>query len=147
MKATFPDGTLFEGTPEEFNAIRGSLGVTQNGHTTSPKATSKGDPQFWNAVNAETFWNSLDPRRGGGNQKKALQFLIKNGGRATYKELKTHMGFEGQRLAGVLANITRNARRETEYAKALAIDWKHDGTGSGFYFIPDDLLTFLKNLK
>ncbi len=147
MKATFPDGTLFEGSPEEFNAIRGYSGASQNGHTT-PKPNGNSNPQFWNAENAEAFWNSLDPRRNGGKQKKVLRFLIKKGGRATYDDVKNYLGAEsGQELAGVLANITRNARRETEYKKALAIDWKHDGEGKGFYFVPEDLLPFLKALE
>ena len=147
MKATFPDGTLFEGTPEEFNIIRGHSGAAQTSHTVA-KPISSGDPQFWNAANAEAFWNSLDPQHNGGKQKKVLRFLIKKGGRATFQEVQSHLGVEsGQELAGVLANITRNARRETDYKKAIAIDWKHDGEGKGFYCIPDDLLPFLKSLE
>jgi hypothetical protein len=145
MKATFPDGTVFEGTPEEFNAVRGHSGAPQSGHGA---AKPIGRPQFWNSANAAAFWNSLDPRRNGGKQKKVLRFLIKKGGRATYEEVKSHLAAKnGQELAGVLANISRNARRETDYKKALAVDWKPDGKGGGFYFIPDDLLQHLKDVE
>jgi hypothetical protein len=148
MKATFPDGTVFEGTPEEFNAIRGYSGAEKNGLATAAKVSSAGTPQFWNAANAGAFWNSLDTRHNGGKQKRLLQFLLKKGGRATYDEVTNHLGVKnGQQLAGVLANISRNARRETEYKKALAVDWKSDGKGGGFYYIPHDLLQFLKSFE
>lgn len=145
MKATFPDGTVFEGTPEEFNVIRNHPGTAQNGDTA---AKLSGNPHFWKAANALAFWNSLDTRHNGGKQKKVLRFLIKKGGRATFEEVKSHLGVDsGQEVAGVLANISRNARRETEYKKALAVDWKSDSKGDGYYFIPDDLLQFMKDFE
>lgn len=146
MKATFPDGTVFEGTPEEFNVIRGHSGTAQNGH--APTTKPNGSPQLWNAANAGAFWNSLDARHNGGKQKKVLEFLIKKGGRATEEEVRSHLAVKnGQQLAGVLANISRNARRETGYKKAFAVDWKSDGKGDGFYCIPDDLLPLLRNCE
>ena len=148
MKATFPDGTLFEGTPEEFNAVRGYSGTGPNGFIAATRTSSNGSPQFWNVANAGAFWNSLDTRHNGGKQRKVLQFLIKKGGHATEDEVRSHLGVKnGQQLAGVLANISRNARRETGYKKALAVDWKPDGKGEGFYCIPDDLLQFLKTFE
>jgi len=145
MKATFTDGTIFEGTPEEFNAIRASSGVAQNGHK-PPQKPIDGNPLVWDETNARSFWDSLDPRHKGGQQKKLLQFLIKHGGRAAYEEVKKHLEIEsGQELAGVLANLSRNARRETGNRKALVVDWMSDGKG-GCYYIPDGVLQLLKRI-
>jgi hypothetical protein len=146
MKATFPDGTLFEGTPEEFNAIRehGHAPTGGNGMATANRLN--GTPRIWSAANARTFWESLDPQRKGGKQKRLLQFLIGRGGRASHDEVAKHLDIKsGQALAGVLANISRNARRETNYTKALAVDWDYSGKGS--YFIPRDLLELLKLIE
>src|SRR2546425_2924799 len=146
MKATFPDGTVFEGTPEEFNVIRGHSGTAHNGHKPTTKPTN-GNPQVWDETNARAFWDSLDPRRKGGKQKKLLQFLIKRGGRATPEEVKKHLEIEnGQELAGVLANLSRNASRETGNTKALVVDWMSDGKG-GCYYIPDGVLQLLKHFE
>src|SRR5882762_4257948 len=111
MKATFPDGTLFEGTAEEFLTIR--IQSDGNGH----KATSKVSDlaQVWNEKKARKLWDSIDVRHGGGNQKKLLNFLMSNGGHATEDEVRKHLGIKkGQELAGILANLSRNARREAK---------------------------------
>lgn len=148
MKATFPDGTLFEGTPEEFVTIQAHSIMLKNEYKSAPK-TGNGNPPVWDETKARSFWDSLDPRKNGGKQKKVLEFLIKHKGRATPGELMDHLGIKGepgQALAGVLANITRNARRETKSTEAKAVDWMSDGKG-GCYFIPDGVLQLLKNIE
>jgi hypothetical protein len=148
MKATFPDGTVFEGTPEEFVTIRAHSTTANNGHKSAPKA-GNGNPPVWDETKARAFWDSLDPRRKGGKQKKVLEYLIKHNGRATPEALRNHLGIEGepgQKLAGVLANITRNARRETKSDEAQVVDWMSDGKG-GCYYIPDGVLQLLKGLE
>src|SRR5579862_1321689 len=127
MHIKFTDGTVAECTPEEFAAIRNLLGgTTQNSHGTAPKPTD-GNPQVWNETSARLFWDSLDPN---GRQKKVLQFIMKHNGRARHGDLMNLLGVKkGQSLAGVLANISRNARRETGNKRALVVDWMSDGKG------------------
>src|SRR3989442_13335685 len=110
MKATVPDGTVFEGTPEEFNVIRGHSGTAHNGHKPTTKPTN-GNPQVWDETNARAFWDSLDPRRKGGKQKKLLQFLIKRGGRATPRDVIKPPAIEtGHEGAERLWHINQNGR-------------------------------------
>ena len=140
MYIKFLDGTVAECTVEEFKAIRPLLGAPQNGHDLK---RTDGNPQIWNEASARDFWDSLDSA---GRQKKILVFMIKRGGRATVDEVMSHLGAtKGQELAGVLANISRNARRETGNKKARVVDWMSDGKG-GCYYIPDGILKLLKNL-
>jgi len=148
MKATFPDGTVFEGTPEEFVTVRAHSTTIKNAYRSSAKI-GDGNPPLWDETKARRFWDSLDPRRKGGKQRKVLEFLIKHNGRGTPDQLRDHLGIEGepgQKLAGVLANITRNARRETKSDEALVVDWMADGKG-GCYFIPDGVLQLLKKIN
>jgi hypothetical protein len=144
MRINFPDGMVAECTPEEFKAIRHLLGGTvQSGQEASTKPTN-GNPQIWNETSARLFWDSLDPI---GRQKKVLLFIIKRNGRATHDELMNLLGVKsGQALAGVLANISRNARRETGVKKARVVDWMSDGKG-GCYYIPDGVLQLLKHFE
>ena len=144
MKATFLDGTVFEGTPEEYLAIRKESAAT-NGHKAGSKTTNVAS--VWDERKAREFWNSLDVWNAGGRQKKLLEFLIKNGGRATEDEVRKHLGIrKGQELAGVLANITRNARRETKNGHVRAVGWTFDAKHVCHYYIPDEVLQFLKEL-
>jgi hypothetical protein len=147
MKATFPDGTVFEGTPEEFNVIRAHSAVAANGSPDTSKTTLNESTQVWNATNAGAFWHSLDTRHNGGKQRKVLELMIKKGGVATESEVRSHLNLKnGQQLAGVLANISRNARRETRNEKTRAVIRKHDSSGVS-YHIPDELLKFLEDLE
>jgi hypothetical protein len=142
MKATFQDGTLFEGTTEEFLAIRNHSTAGGNGQKPTVKLVNSSD---WTERMARAFWESLDVNNNGGRQKQVLEFLIKNGGRATEDAVWKELGIrKGQELAGVLANLTRNARRETEQ-KIKAVRWGRDAKG-GYYYVPEDLLQFLKHL-
>ncbi len=144
MKATFPDGTVFEGTPEEYLAIR-NQSATANGHKPPLKTTNVST--VWNDKKAREFWGSLDIWHGGGRQRKLLEFLIKKGGRATEEEIWKQLGIKkGQELAGVLANITRNARREAKNDDVRAVAWMFDDKHLCHYYIPDDILQFLKRL-
>jgi hypothetical protein len=142
MKATFPDGTLFEGTTEEYITIR-NHSVVGNGQKPTAKPINSSD---WNERRARAFWESLDIWHNGGRQKKLLEFLIKNGGRATEGEVWKELSIEkGQELAGVLANLTRNARRETN-DRVKATHWIRDPKGVFHCCISDDLLQFLKEI-
>ena len=142
MKATFTDGTVFEGTPEEFLAIR-NQSPSANGQKGGLKGN--GIPSAWSDKKAREFWNSLDIWHGGGRQKKLLKSMIQNGGRMTEKEVWTLLGIKkGQELAGVLANITRNARRESKNDDIRAVAWEFDEKHECHYYIPDDLLQLLK---
>src|SRR5580700_9955112 len=99
MKATFADGTLFEGTTDEFLAIRFHSSAAANGHKTIAEQINGSD---WTQKTARAFWDSLDRRHGGGQQKKLLVFLIKKNGSATEDEVWKHLDIEqGQELAGV----------------------------------------------
>jgi hypothetical protein len=143
MKATFADGTLFEGTTDEFLAIRFHSPAAGNGHKAVAEQINATD---WTQRTARAFWDSLDRRHGGGQQKKLLVFLLKNNGHATEDEVWKHLNIEkGQKLAGVLANLTRNARRETDQ-KVRAVHWRHDAKGVCSYYVPEDLLQFLKQI-
>ena len=145
MKAILDNGTVLEGTPEEiaeFNAIREH--ATSNG-----TARRIGDPSsggvvrslVWTEARARAFWNWVD-----GDQKKLLRFMLKRGGRATLDELKHHLEKKtGSGVAGVLANISRNARRETGYSKALVVDWVNNGKGWS-YEIATEVLELFKRL-
>lgn len=144
MKATLPDGTLFEGTAEEFRIIHPPAGGSLNGH--SPvKAEAFGESGVWTEKRARLFWDNLDPRHGGGAQRKLLQFLRDKAGRASEGEVRKHLGIsKGQELAGVLANLSRNARREAKDDNVKAVVRAYDN-GSRIYHIPDDLLKFLRH--
>jgi hypothetical protein len=142
MKATFPDGTMFDGTPEEFLVIRNQMPGAVNGHKNAAKDVH--GTGVWTEKRARRLWESLDPRHDGGDQKKLLRFLIENGGRAKEGDLRKHLGIKkGQELAGVLANLSRNARREAkdDDVKAVVRVYEH---GIRVYYIPDDLLQFLR---
>lgn len=142
MKATLPDGTLFEGTPEEFLIIhQPSHG---NGHKVVKADLSSGSG-IWTEKRARLFWDNLDPRHGGGDQKKLLQFLMDKGGRASEGDVRKHLSIsKGQELAGVLANLSRNARREAKDDDVKAVIRTYE-KGTRVYHIPEDLLQFLKH--
>ena len=141
MKATFPDGTVFDGTPEEFLVIRQHT-ITTNGHKGATKVLAGAG--IWNEKRARLFWDNLDPRHAGGDQKKLLQFLMDKGGRASEGDVRKHLGInKGQELAGVLANLSRNARREAKDDDVKAVVRTYD-KGARIYQIPDELHQFLK---
>jgi len=137
---------LLEGTPQEiaeYQRITGQVPTAQRavGATTA----SGGNLQIWNEATANAFWRSLDPNRNGGMQKKLLRFMIKKeDGRATPDELLKYLKINNKVLRGPLANITRNARRETGYDKALVVEWATDR--GGYYYIPEPLLALLKQI-
>jgi hypothetical protein len=142
MKATFPDGTMFDGTPEEFLVIRNQAAGAANGHKNAAKAVN--GTGLWTEKRARHLWESLDPRNNGGDQKKLLRFLIENGGRGKEGDVRKHLGIrKGQELAGVLANLSRNARREAKDDEVKAVVRIYE-QGVRVYYIPDDLLQFLK---
>ena len=138
MKATLHDGTLFEGTTDEFLIIRDHS--SKNGHKI-PASTSN---TVWNEKKARKFWDSLDVRHGGGNQKKLLVFLISNGGHATEHEVRKHLGTTGQKLKGILANLSRNASREAKDDDVRVVVREYDAKYARVYRVPDDVLQFLK---
>ncbi|SRR6266851_6072567 len=145
MKATFLDGTVFEGTTEEYLAIRGHSAHAGNGDKSTARPTN--GSEYWNEKKARAFWDYLDVWNNGGRQKKVLHFLINNGGRATEDEVWKHLGVKkGQELAGVLANITRNARRETKNPNAKVVGWMRDAKGISYYYILEDILQLLKQI-
>jgi hypothetical protein len=145
MKATFPDGTVFEGTPEEFLIIHNQPPTTSNGHKAATKAAN-GTP--WTEKNAREFWDSLDVWHNGGKQKKVLRFLISNEGRASEEEVWKHLGIKkGQELAGVLANLTRNARREAHDDNIRVVQWSYDDKHVCWYYIPANILQYLKQFE
>jgi hypothetical protein len=140
MKATFPDGTTFDGSPEEFLIIRNGASGASNGH----KHKAAVNAGLWTEKRARAFWDNLDPRHGGGDQKKLLQFLLDKGGRAGEGDVRKHLGItKGQELAGVLANLSRNARREAKDDDVKAVVRTYD-KGIRIYNIPDELLQFLR---
>lgn len=143
MKATLPDGTVFEGTADEFRIIHPPSTGYANGHR-GMRAEPSADSGVWTEKRARLFWENLDPRHGGGDQKKLLQFLMDKGGRASEIDVRKHLGIsKGQELAGVLANLSRNARREAKDDHVKAVRRTYD-KGTRVYNIPDDLLKFLK---
>lgn len=144
MKATLPDGTLFEGTPEEYLVIHRELGGGGNGHKT---LSTSAVTSPWNEKRVSKFWNSLDIWNDGGRQRQLMEFLMTRDGKATEKEVWQHLGIKkGQELAGILANITRNARREAKDDDIKAVRWMLGEKQVGYYRIPDDLLQLLKKI-
>jgi hypothetical protein len=72
------------------------------------------------------------------------QGVAAKGGRANETEVRKHLGItKGQELAGVTANLSRNARREAKDGAVKAVVRIYD-KGTRVYCIPDDLLQFLK---
>jgi len=145
MKATFPDGTVFDGSPEEFLIIRNQSATVIHGPQAAMKATN--GTSVWNEKRAREFWDTLDVRHAGGKQKKLLRFLIDNGGRAKESDVRKLLGIKkGQELAGVLANLSRNARREAKDDDVKVVVRIYD-EGVRTYYIPDDILQFLKQFE
>ena|SRR5438874_8469026 len=138
---------LLEGTPQEiaeYQRISGQVPTAQRSVGTA-NGSGSGSPHIWNEETANAFWNSLDRHNNGGRQKKLLCFMIKHEGRATAGELLKQLKIDTTVLRGLLANLTRNARRETGYNKALAVEWATDK--GGYYYIPEALFDLLKQLE
>jgi hypothetical protein len=129
---------VLEGTPQEiatYQRITGSVQVAQ---------FAGGESDVWSDETVRAFWNSLDRRHNGGRQQKLLRLMVKQEGKATLNEVTQHLKVEPSKLRGVLANITRNARRETGFEKALVVDWANEK--GGYYFVPDIVLRLLRDI-
>jgi hypothetical protein len=145
MKATLLNGAVLEGTPKEIANAMHRL----NGHATSQSDAShpiQAAAQnlggfFWKEEQVRALWNCLD-----GDQNKLLRFLLDRK-RASIGQLKTHLGKDkGNGVAGILANISRNARRETDFKKATVIRKVRGEDGKKYYHIAPDVLPMLEQL-
>src|ERR1700730_4931556 len=80
-----------------------------------------------------------------GEQEKLLKFLVEHGGTATYAEVGQHMGYDGQRLSGVLSPLARNTKSATMDDSAWIIDWRpSEHPGQRIYFVDPEVLPLLK---
>lgn len=70
---------------------------------------------------------------------------MSNGGHATEDEVRKHLSIKkGQALAGILANVSRNARREAKDDDVKVVVREYNAKHMRFYRIPDEILQFLK---
>lgn len=142
MKASLRNGTILEGTPEEIaDAMRRLDGHIGRNEASSSASQSQLAGFFWREDQAQALWNCLD-----GDQKKVVRFLLERQ-RASLTQLKSHLGKEkGYGVAGVLANISRNARRETDYKKAKVVLKSRGEDGKKYYYIAPEIVGMLKKL-
>ena len=81
-----------------------------------------------------------------GDQEKLLKYLVGNGGTATYEEVGKHMGYNGQRLSGILSPLARNAKSAMNNDSAKIIDWRpSQHPGERIYFVNAEALPLLKD--
>ncbi len=146
MKLSIPlaDGRIlvYEGTHEELVQI-GEDFVARFGAeiTTTQQAQSLGGVTVhakWSGHKIKKLLSLLY-----GDQAKLVKFLVEQGGTSPYTQVAKHMGYDAQRLSGILSPITRNAQAATGDREARLIDWRIDDSGTRQYFIHPDALPFL----
>jgi hypothetical protein len=135
MKATLPNGTVLDGSPEEVReALQFLLGnitthVSANAGVAGNHVANGSSATVWTLQRAEALWNCLY-----GDQKKLIQYLLLKG-TASVPEIIKHLGMKkGAALAGVRSSLTRNARRVTEYKKANVINWTPGASDHKWYY-------------
>lgn len=79
-----------------------------------------------------------------GDQRKLVRHLVLHGGTAKYKELGQHMGYEAQKLSGVLSAITRNTQSTTGNPRAQLVYWRIPEDQKREYHIAATALPLLK---
>lgn len=79
-----------------------------------------------------------------GEQEKVVRFLLDQGGKASYAELKQHLGYGEQKLSGILSAITRNAQAATGDRLARLVDWRTRKDGEREYYIDPEALPVLQ---
>jgi hypothetical protein len=154
MKLSIPlaDGTtlVYEGTREELEQI-GEAFVAKFGSEVGSSSDAKrlggvtvrvpSDGHLWSEHSVEKLWALLY-----GEQSKLVKFLIERGGTATYAELKKYMGYDAQKLSGILSPITRNSQTATGDRLARLIDWRIDDAGTRRYFVEARALPLLRKI-
>ena len=102
---------------------------------------SKPQSRRWTEQTAKRLWSMLY-----GDQAKLVKFLVERGGTTSYAELGKHMGFNAQRLSGVLSPITRNAQTATGDRLARLVDWRANIKGVREYYIDAEALPLFQQL-
>jgi hypothetical protein len=151
MKLMIPlvDGAnlTFEGTYDELVQVAEDF-VKKHAATIAVSGTASAAQQGTQPrVNGSRRWTEQSARRLlgllYGEQEKVVRFLVEHGGAATYGELKQHLGYDGQRLSGILSPITRNAQTATGDRLARLVDWRVRKDGEREYYIDAEALPFL----
>ncbi|HZE73020.1 MAG TPA: hypothetical protein VE135_26210 [Pyrinomonadaceae bacterium] len=142
VKLTVPlgDGRVmtYEGTEQEVMNIGKAY---ENGSAPVDTGT-KVEIVVWTKQSARTFVDLLY-----GDQHKLLQFLVQRGGAAPYADVEAYMGYRGQRLAGVLSSLTRNAKKATAMEQARVLEWRGVPGNYEYFVDPKALPFFLELLK
>ncbi len=146
------DGTVltFEGVKDELLEVAEDFAKKHSVPTVHSTATAQVDTQP--RVNGSRRWNEQSVRRLTGllygEQEKVVKFLLENGGAASYVELGQYLGYDGQRLSGILSPITRNAQTATGDRLARLVDWRLRKDGQREYYIdPEALPLFQQSAK
>lgn len=145
MKATLSNGTVLEGEPHEVaKAIRELGGAASSGPASAGAVREQhaADTQVaWTETTVRNFWHWLY-----GDQKKLMEFLLKKKTSVSIDDIKDHLALKtGNQLAGILSCITRNARRETGYYKAMAYGYELKD-GVWYYFVRPEVVDILKKI-
>jgi hypothetical protein len=151
MKLSIPlaDGTIlvYEGTEEELSKIGLQFVAKSGSDITSMDEARRlggitvrvnGASRRWSEHSLLRLWGLLY-----GEQAKLVRFLCDRG-TASYQQVAKHMGYDAQRLSGILSPITRNTQTATGDRLARLIDWRLDDEGERQYFIDPDALPILK---
>lgn len=134
---------VYEGTPAE---IAEYFGKPQLNPIVESGTVTRSEVNLWTRERLAELWSNAS-----GKQKRLLKLIIvSKDGRIPIAEAQKHLGLKpGPAIAGVLANITRNARRITKYSEARLVDWSKEekgGVTTWWYQIPDPVLTMLRQV-
>jgi hypothetical protein len=140
---------IFDGTPDEIADLLQripQLNLTATSPVRNASISSVDSPfALWSLQKVTELHKHIR-----GDQKKIVEFLMSRGGKATRKDLQDHLGFpRGPKLAGVLANITRNAQRITKYKDAKFVEkFEEEKNGKLIrgYYIPQALFDLLQRI-
>lgn len=143
MRATLSNDTVLEGEPGEIAAALREIGGDSTnaavGGERHPEVASANAQVVWTETSVRNFWHWLY-----GDQKKLMEYLLKKNTSVSIEEIKGKLGLKtGNQVAGVLSSITRNARRETGYKKAMAYGYELK-EGVWHYFVRPELVEILK---
>lgn len=150
MKLHVPlvDGRIivFEGSYEELVDVAEKF-ISEHGSEIAGKpvpphvpAKSGNGSRRWNEQTVRRLWGLMY-----GEQAKLVKFMTARG-TAEYAELSKHMGYDAQRLSGVLSAITRNSQTATGDRSARLVDWRISKNGKREYFVDADALPLLRQV-
>jgi len=118
-------------------AVRSNINV----EATPSRNVNQRGTRRWNEQTTQRLWKLLY-----GEQAKVVRFLVERGGKAEYKELGKHMGYDAQHLSGVLSAITRNAQTATGDRLSRLVDWRITDDHRREYSIDAEAMPFFSQL-